>query len=555
MFGKIFDRVAIRFKLALMSVFLIYVTSVFLGVVNFATLKQQLLRGIDGRLFAAAHLAARVPPEGYFDRITDAESVSGEQFEHMVDQNNKLCLQLDLQYLWSCMIVDDRIVFTTSTSPGKDVSKGDHAGFFEVHGDPHAFDAVFATMKPDYSSFHNEWGHGRMVLVPALDSHGRRYCYGASMSINDVDELLRKSRNRTILIITGIFVFGILMSLFISNTISGPVEKLTDVAENISKGNLEQSVDIGGSLELRSLSRSIDLMSESIRRTIGALEDEIKGHQRAEKELAHHRDHLEDMVEERTKALKEAQEKLIVSERLAILGQFAGSVAHEIRNPLGVISASIYYLRRSIRDADEKVRNSLGIIEEHVNRCVVIIESILNLTRMKPPNLEPLDLLEALRMRMDSTAVPGKVAIEWNVPEGPVPVMTDRAQLMLIFNNIVKNAFQAMEEGGTLTVEVETVSAEEEGMAEEVGISEEKGWAEVRFSDTGPGIAPKDMEQIFDPLYTTRTHGVGFGLSIAKMIVERHGGQISVQSEVGEGATFVIRLPLARKESWKNGKG
>ena len=537
MFGRIFDRVAIRFKLALMSVFLIYITSVILGVANFITLKQQLLRGIDGRLFAAAHLAARVPPEGYFDNIVDADSVSRVEFEHIVDQNNQLCLQLELQYLWSCMIVDDRIVFTTSTSPGKDVTKGDHAGFFEVHRDPHAFDTVFATMKPDYSSFHNEWGHGRMVLVPALDSHGRRYCYGASMSINDVDELLRKSRNRTILIISGIFVFGILMSLFISNSISGPVEKLTDVAENISKGNLEQNVDIGGSVELRSLSRSIDLMSESIRRTIGALEDEIKEHQRAEKELAHHRDHLEEMVEERTKALKEAQEKLIVSERLAILGQFAGSVAHEIRNPLGVISASIYYLRRSIRDDNEKVRNSLGYIEEHVNRCVAIIESILNLTRMKPPNLEPLDLLDTVRLRMDLTAVPEKIAIEWRSPEGPVPILADRAQLMLIFDNIIKNAFQAMEGEGTLTVGVKTICAE----AGE--------WAEVRFSDTGHGIDPDDMDQIFDPLYTTRTHGVGFGLSIAKLIVERHGGGISVESKAGEGATFVIRFPLSQEES------
>lgn len=527
---------AIRFKLALMSVFLIYVTSVILGVVNFVTLKRQLLQGIDGRLFAAAHLAARVPPEGYFDRITDADSVSREEFERIVDHNNKLCLQLDLQYLWSCMIVDDRIVFTSSSSPGKDVTKGDHAGFFDVHGDPHAFEAVFSTMKPDYSSFHNEWGRGRMVLVPALDSHGRQHCYGASMSVNDVEELLRRSRNRSILIVTGIFLFGILMSLIISNTISGPVEKLTNVAENISKGNLEQSLDIGGSLELKSLSRSIDIMSESIRRTIGALEDEIKGHRKAEEELAHHRDHLEEMVEERTKALKEVQEKLSVSERLAVLGQFAGSVAHEIRNPLGVISASIYYLRRSIRDDNEKVRSSLGTIEEHVNRCVTIIESILNLTRMKPPNLQPLDLLETVHMRLDSTMVPGKITIAWRSPEGPLPILADRAQLMLIFDNIIRNAFQAMEDEGTLTVEVMTVCAEGE-------------WAEVRFSDTGHGIDPQDMYQIFDPLYTTRTHGVGFGLSIAKLIVERHGGWISVESKAGEGATFVIRLPLAREDS------
>ena len=531
MFRQRIDRVGIRYQLALMTVFLIFLTAVTLGALNYETLRRQLLRGIDRKLLTAAYLAEQVPPEGYFDRIVDAGSVTSEAYEQIVERNNRLCRRLGLQYLWSCMIIDDRIVFTTSTSPGKDVTQGGHAYFFEVHGDPHAFDTVFATMKPDYSSFHNEWGHGRMVLVPALDGHGRPYCFGASMSLNDVAEQLRKNRRRSVLIIVGILAVGMVLSFVISNSLTAPLETLTNVARNISRGNLEQRVDIGGSLELRSLSRSIDLMSESIRRTIGSLEDEIKEHRRTEQQLAHHRDHLEEMVDERTRALKEAQERLLVSERLAILGQFAGSIAHEIRNPLGVISASIYYLKRCIPDDREKVRSSIGTIEDQVDRCVEIIDSTLNLTRLRSPRLDRRDLVEMVRSRATAVPTSGNIEIEWRLPEGPVPVLADRAQLQMAFDNLINNALQAMETGGTLTVEVTTVPATKEA------------WAEVRFSDTGSGIDPRDLDQIFEPLFTTKTHGVGFGLAIVKLIVERHGGRITVESTVGVGTTFVIGLP------------
>lgn len=536
MLGRTFDNVGIRFQLALMTVLLIFVTSVVLGAVNYITFKGQLLRGIDAKLLAAAHLAALVPPEGYFDGIVDESSVSPDSFERIVGRNNELCVSLGLQYLWSCMVIDDRIVFTTSTSPGKDVTKGDHAGFLEAHGDPEAFDAAFSTMKPAYCSFGNEWGHGRMVLVPTLDIHGRKYCFGASMSINDVDHRLKKHRQQSTLIVAGIFVAGLLLSLFTSRSLSRPVVELTGVAESISRGDLEQDVDFGGSLELKSLSRSIDRMSHSIGRTIDALEDEIKGHREAEEELARHRDHLEEMVDERTQALKEAQEKLIVSERLAVLGQFAGSVAHEIRNPLGVISASNYYLKRTLGDDREKVRDNLDRIEDHVGRCEAIIDSILKLTRMKAPDLDRHDLLDILRRWAVSISTPETTVFELKIPEEPIPVLASRKQLPMALDNIINNALQVMEDGGILSVEVATVR------------DGESAWAEIRISDTGPGIEPENRERIFEPFYTTRTHGVGFGLSIARLVIERHHGRIFVETTPGGGAVFVIRLPIVAHE-------
>jgi len=264
---------------------------------------------------------------------------------------------------------------------------------------------------------------------------------------------------------------------------------------------------------------------------------------RADEEIKEHRDHLEELVEERTRELRQTQEKLIASERLAVLGQFSGNVAHEIRNPLGVISSSAYFLKRIIKDDNEKVRTHLDQIQKQVVSCAKIIESILNLTRMKAPRLAPLNLLDLVLSEFVTIDVPAYISVKWDLPEHPIPILGDKAQLMLVFNNIIKNAVQVMPDGGTLTVGAEIVS------------EEEKSWAQIRFSDTGPGIEPANTDRIFQPLFTTKTQGIGFGLSIANLIVERHGGIIFVESKTGEGATFVIRLPVSLKNEGRRTDG
>ena len=262
-----------------------------------------------------------------------------------------------------------------------------------------------------------------------------------------------------------------------------------------------------------------------------AFVDALTG-KRADMELRKHRDHLEELVDERTRELRLTQAKLIASERLAILGQFAGGIAHEIRNPLGVIAASAYYLKRRLETDDEKVSDQLDQIKRQVESCADIIESILKLTRMETPKLAPLGLIDVLMMTVDQVDTMTGIEIDWCLPEDRLLVWADRTQLMLAFKNIVGNAGQAMQNGGTLTIGARIVTIEE------------SPWAEIRFSDTGPGIAPENTEQIFLPLFTTKAKGIGFGLAIVKLIVERHGGIIFNESEPGDGATFVIRLPI-----------
>lgn len=225
---------------------------------------------------------------------------------------------------------------------------------------------------------------------------------------------------------------------------------------------------------------------------------------------------------------KQMQEQLVRSERLATLGKFSGSISHELRNPLGVIDSSIYYLKTKLKDADEKVQQHLDRVKSSVNSATSIIESLLNLTRMKEPQLSGLDLIAITSDAISTSKVPTGVNVVQKLAKQEVLVNADREQLRMAFKNIIKNAIEAMDGKGTLTV---TVHASVDGQAE------------VAFADTGPGIAPEDLDKIFQPLFTTKAKGIGFGLSIVKTVVDKHGGTIAAKSEPGKGATIIIRLP------------
>lgn len=251
------------------------------------------------------------------------------------------------------------------------------------------------------------------------------------------------------------------------------------------------------------------------------------------KELEEYRERLEDLVEERTVELKKAQEKLIASERLAIIGQFAGSIAHEIRNPLAVIANSAYYLSLKLEGGSERVMFHIGKIRDRVESAANIIDSIMKLTRMEEPKRAPCDPEEILREVLEPSRIPDSVDVSLAMPGLPVAVLADREQLRIALKNIVKNAVQAMEaDGGRLDIDVRPVTTAKGGLVQ------------FTISDTGGGISPEDTEKIFQPLFTKKTYGIGFGLSIVKMIIDKHGGEIKVESNPDGGATFIITVPM-----------
>ncbi len=253
-----------------------------------------------------------------------------------------------------------------------------------------------------------------------------------------------------------------------------------------------------------------------------------------ERQMKRYSEQLEGMVEERTSELHEAQAELVRSERLAILGQFSGNISHELRNPLGVIDSSVYYLKRKLGGDDKKVSEHLDRIKLSVANSTMIIESLLSLTRMKEPSLADTDLVAVVDGSIATSQVPARISVERVIPEAEVTVHGDQEQLRMAFKNIVKNAVEAMSGSGTLTVSIKGGS---------------NGTAEVSFADTGEGIDSENLEAVFQPLFSTKAKGIGFGLSIARMVVDRHGGTLSVASEPGRGTVFTARLPLAAPQA------
>ena len=251
---------------------------------------------------------------------------------------------------------------------------------------------------------------------------------------------------------------------------------------------------------------------------------------RAEEALQKHSERLEEMVEERAKALQDAQEQLIRKEKLALLGQLAGGVGHELRNPLGVISNAVYYLKTVLTDADETTREFLDIISAEVRNSTKIISDLLDFSRTRLPDREEVAVselvVEVLKKRPPSEEV--EVIITQIASDLPL-VYVDPQQMVQVLGNLVVNAYQAMKEGGNLTISAQA----------------EEGQVTLSVADTGCGIPEENMTQLFQPLFTTRARGIGLGLAVSKSLVEANGGSIEVISEVGKGSTFTVRLPLA----------
>lgn len=245
--------------------------------------------------------------------------------------------------------------------------------------------------------------------------------------------------------------------------------------------------------------------------------------------LKRHREHLEEMVEKRTVQLNKVQQNLLIAERLAMLGQLAGNISHEIRNPLNVISTSAYFLKMKVDKSDKKLQEHIAHIENEVKNTTSIIESLLSLSGMKEPHKERLDLINALLNAIKSFSMPKTVKLKQSIPEGKLFVTADKEQLFITFHNIMKNSLQAMNNKGTLTITVQ---------------KKEKNTVLLSFKDTGAGISKENLDKIFQPLFSTKPKGIGFGLLICKMIVEKHAGTIAIDSKLGKGTTVTINLNL-----------
>ncbi|GAB4262144.1 MAG: ATP-binding protein [Deferrisomatales bacterium] len=315
-----------------------------------------------------------------------------------------------------------------------------------------------------------------------------------------------------------LLVVGTALVLLIQGLIHRP---LRDILQHIGKVG---ELDLRSRLEVRTRDELGELAA-AFNEMIGKLAD-------AKEELEGWARTLESKVDERTRELRQAQEQLVRSEKLASLGKLVAGIAHELNNPITGILMLASYLEED-EDADPERREDLRRIAEESQRCATIVRGLLDFARESVPRKEAVDVHSVLDRALGllaTQAIFQDVAIVRRYAPDLPAVLADPHQLGQVFVNLLLNAGQAMPAGGTLTVET----------------AETDGAVAVCIRDTGCGISERDLGRIFDPFFTTKDgDGTGLGLSVSYGIVENHGGTIQVRSRPGEGSAFTVRLPTA----------
>jgi PAS domain S-box-containing protein len=255
---------------------------------------------------------------------------------------------------------------------------------------------------------------------------------------------------------------------------------------------------------------------------------DITERKRAENEIQKLNTELERKVEERTKQLLDTRDELVRKEKLATLGQLAGTVGHELRNPLGVMSNAVYFLQTVLPDADDVTKEYLGIIKSEIAGAERIVSDLLDAVRTKPPRPQLVLSEDLIRMSLEKYKIPERVRVEVLCATSR-SVLIDPLQMKQVFINVISNGVDAMPEGGLLKI-----TAEEDKLAKLVKFT---------FTDKGVGIAPENMAKLFQPLFTTKARGIGLGLVVVKNLTEANSGKVNVESEAGKGATFTVTLP------------
>jgi len=250
-------------------------------------------------------------------------------------------------------------------------------------------------------------------------------------------------------------------------------------------------------------------------------------------ELRNYSEQLEKMVDLRTRELRDAQDALVRKEKLAVLGQLAGGVGHELRNPLGVISNAVYYLETKLSDADRAIKKHLALIASEVQHSEEIVSDLLEFSRTKPGKKEEIAISVLVAQVLERYTPPQKVKVTITMASDLPLVFVDSQQTRQVIGNLVTNAYEAMPDGGELFISAHAEDRE----------------VQLLVRDTGCGISHENMKMLFEPLFTTKEKGIGLGLAVSRILAQANGGSITAESEEGKGATFVVTFPVLKEEN------
>lgn len=331
----------------------------------------------------------------------------------------------------------------------------------------------------------------------------------------DIKALLVRSKILFLFAMLIILAAGTVINMKLAVSIARPIKDLEDITKRVAGGDLSDRIKIRGRDELSSLGVSFNQMQDRLQDTMRSLELAIK-------------------------RLHEKQEQLVEAEKLASLGRIAAGVAHEINNPLAIVNEKAGLMQDILEMSGdsqnkEKFSNLIDGIIGSVNRCRAITHRLLGFARKMDVTIETMDLNESIRAVKEflgKEILFKSIRFEMNLMEGLPKINSDKGQLEQVFLNIMKNAIDAVEEGGLVTVS--TGTKDEDTVC-------------VSIRDNGTGIPDDKLEQIFEPFFTTkeREKGTGLGLFVSYGIMKKLGGSIIVESGVDKGTAFIIDIPVS----------
>jgi signal transduction histidine kinase len=340
-----------------------------------------------------------------------------------------------------------------------------------------------------------------------------------------IDLLVKKAF--IIFIIATLVILGI--SYWVIGRATGPIKRLSETVATFADGHFGKTFSTRRGDEIGKLITGFNVMAEKLMKAYTELEGRVEA---SNKEL-----------ESAYQMLKQRQEQLIRSEKMAALGQLSAGIAHEIRNPLTSIKIFIQSLEKEI-DLDENQEEDFRIIMKEIDRINENITRFLNFARPEEPLFQAINTSALMKNTVNLLAAKLKnsgIRLDISLPDDHPPVEGDPKQLAQVFLNLLLNAVEAMPQEGMLTIR-SAVKVNPDSLQE---------FLQLIIKDTGHGIPEKDRPYLFDPFFTTKAGGTGLGLSIVYSIIQKHNGRIEVESELGKGSSFILSLPIQKEGAWR----
>ena len=342
-----------------------------------------------------------------------------------------------------------------------------------------------------------------------------------TVSLESMQQQLIQSRTWVIfLTIALLLVVSLILSIFTQRLVNNPIQNLLRHTQQIADGSLDISINQTSKDELGELASSFNMMTVSLKK--------------AHSELAEWNRTLEERITERTLENKRMQAQLARSDKLSSLGQMAAGIAHEINNPMTGILLYANLIADS-KNFSPDLKDDINIVIKETERCSAIVKQLLDFSRVnKPENRWSSlnEIIEAALSLLENQSLFQNIKIERNYKETLPKIFGDAWQLEQVFINIILNAGQSIAEAGRIRIAT--------------GLADDKRFIFANIQDNGCGISPDELDKIFDPFFTTKMDGgTGLGLSVSYGIINNHGGEINVSSELGNGTSITIMLPVS----------